>query len=151
MTKLADESSRCPICDEVELDGGRCLYCGWEQEAVPEIIAALRQPGAVPGDLVEPSNAEQASWPDATRDYVHGLEAAIQSLTAERDAALAANYKSFTDGMETAAQICGSLAETTYDDTDAFEAATGCEASIMGVVKQQRAEQPRALLEGSKP
>ena len=51
------------------------------------------------------------------------------------------NYKLFTDGMEAAAQICGSLAETTYDDTDAFEAATGCEAAIMRVVKEQRAEQ----------
>jgi hypothetical protein len=30
--------------------------------------------------LCEPSNAEQADWPDATRDYVHGLEAAIEAL-----------------------------------------------------------------------
>lgn len=52
-----------------------------------------------------------------------------------------ATYKSFTDGMEAAAQICGSLAETTYDDSDSFEAATGCEASIMRVVKAQRKEQ----------
>lgn len=50
-------------------------------------------------------------------------------------------YKTFTDGMEAAAQICGSLAETTYDDTDAFEAATGCEAAIMQVVREQRKEQ----------
>jgi hypothetical protein len=50
------------------------------------------------------------------------------------------NYKMFTDGMEAAAQICGSLAETTYDDADAFEAATGCEASIMAVVKEKRKE-----------
>lgn len=33
-------------------------------------------------------------------------------------------------GMRDAANICGSLAETTYDDADAFEAATGCEAAI---------------------
>jgi hypothetical protein len=59
-----------------------------------------------------------------------------------------ASYKSFTDGMEAAAQICGSLAETTYDDADAFEAATGCEAAIMRVVKEQRREQ--AAL-GAKP
>jgi len=50
-------------------------------------------------------------------------------------------YKHFTDGMEAAAQICGSLAETTYDDSDGFEAATGCEASIMAVVHDQRREQ----------
>lgn len=59
-----------------------------------------------------------------TRAFSHGL-----------------NYKTFTDGMEAAAQICGGLAETTYDDTDAFEAATGCEAAIMRVVRQQRTEQ----------
>lgn len=53
----------------------------------------------------------------------------------------AGNYKSFTDGMEAAAQICGSLAETTYDDADAFEAAIGCEAAIMRVVMAQRREQ----------
>lgn len=53
-------------------------------------------------------------------------------------------YKHFTDGMEAAAQICGSLAETTYDDSDGFEAATGCEASIMAVVRDQRREQARS-------
>ena len=47
-------------------------------------------------------------------------------------------YSSFLDGMEAAAQICGSLAETTYDDADGFEAATGCEAAIMRVVREQR-------------
>ena len=50
----------------------------------------------------------------------------------------AESYKAFVDGMEAAAQICGTLAETTYDDADGFEAATGCEASIMGVVREQR-------------
>ncbi len=59
----------------------------------------------------------------------------------EPDVERAAIYKSFTDGLEAAAQICGSLAETTYDDSDAFEAATGCEAAIMSVVKAQRKEQ----------
>jgi hypothetical protein len=34
-------------------------------------------------------------------------------------------------GMIEAARICGSLAETTYDDADGFVAATGCEAAIM--------------------
>ena len=33
-------------------------------------------------------------------------------------------------GMRDAANICGALAETTYDDSDSFEAATGCEAAI---------------------
>lgn len=38
-------------------------------------------------------------------------------------------------GMRDAANICGSLAETTYDDADAFEAATGCEAAIQSDLK----------------
>lgn len=50
------------------------------------------------------------------------------------------SYAQFINGMEAAAQICGSLAETTYDDADAFEAATGCEAAIMAVVKEKRRE-----------
>jgi hypothetical protein len=37
-------------------------------------------------------------------------------------------------GMIEAARICGSLAETTYDDADGFVAATGCEAAIMKAV-----------------
>lgn len=53
----------------------------------------------------------------------------------------ASTYEAFTDGMRAAAKICGSLAETTYDDTDAFEAATGCEAAIMAVVRRQEIEQ----------
>lgn len=73
-------------------------------------------------------------------------------INRERAAAHAAgraeNYKTFTDGMEAAAQICGSLAETTYDDADAFEAATGCEAAIMRVVKDQRKEQADAIQRG---
>ena len=105
------------------------------------------QPDAVPGDLVERLKLLYSR----TDSMLAEAAAAIQSLTAERDAALAANYKSFTDGMKAAAQICGSLAETTYDDADAFAAATGCEASIMRMVKQQRAEQPCDLPEGSKP
>jgi hypothetical protein len=52
-----------------------------------------------------------------------------------------ASYKAFTDGMEAAAQICGTLAEVEYDDADGFEAATGCEAAIMRVVNEQRTEQ----------
>lgn len=60
----------------------------------------------------------------------------------------ASTYAAFTDGMKAAAEICGSLAETTYDDTDAFEAATGCEAAIMSVVRQQQAEQSAAAREG---
>jgi len=64
-----------------------------------------------------------------------------ERVLAETERANAESYKQFTNGMEAAAEICGSLAETTYDDSDAFEAATGCEASIMLVVREQRKEQ----------
>ena len=36
-----------------------------------------------------------------------------------------------------AANICGTLAETTYDSSDAFEAATGCEAAIRALAKEK--------------
>lgn len=35
--------------------------------------------------LVEPSNAEQADWADATRDYVAGIERTLLRLRDERD------------------------------------------------------------------
>lgn len=70
----------------------------------------------------------------------------ITSLEEEISRLKSEDYKSFTDGMEAAAQICGSLAETTYDDADEFRAATGCEAAIMGVVRQQRDEQARVAV-----
>ena len=140
MTKLADESSRCPNCDEDELDGDRCMtladelerlakdatpgpwgfdgtfsdsnYIGtadadifmhnsWplEQESeaaanvrivlalqnnLATIITALRQPDAVPGDLVDRLQHCSQNTDD---EYLHELTgraaAAIQSLTAE--------------------------------------------------------------------
>lgn len=67
-----------------------------------------------------------------------------EALRAQVEQERAAKYSTFTDGMEAAAEICGSLAETTYDDTDSFDAATGCEAAIMSVVRQQRREQSAA-------
>lgn len=72
--------------------------------------------------------------------YGHRADAAIRAMMP----AFGDTYRAFTDGMEAAAQICGSLAETTYDDADAFEAATGCEAEIMRVVREQRREQAAA-------
>jgi hypothetical protein len=76
------------------------------------------------------------------------LAARVIELEAENKRLREANYKAFTDGMEAAAQICGTLAEVEYDDADGFEAATGCEAAIMRVVKEQRTEQARAALKG---
>ena len=69
------------------------------------------------------------------------LAARVLELEAKNARLREANHKAFTDGMEAAAQICGSLAEVEYDDADGFEAATGCEAAIMRVVNEQRTEQ----------
>ena len=48
-------------------------------------------------------------------------------------------------GMRDAANICGSLAETTYDDADAFEAATGCEAAIQHDLKMHQRNRLAAI------
>lgn len=76
------------------------------------------------------------------RKHVPGLASPAQEVD-ETERMPAKTYVSFTDGMEAAAEICGSLAETTYDDSDGFAAATGCEAAIMRVVREQRAEQAK--------
>ena len=76
------------------------------------------------------------------------LAARVLDLEVDNKRLREANYKAFTDGMEAAAQICGSLAEVEYEDADGFKAATGCEAAIMRVVKEQRTEQARAALKG---
>lgn len=117
------------------------------RQALDEVLAYVtRTPPATQADdaLVE-------SWLlKCTDGRVHADTIAILKSFARwaacREAAAHAagrdeNYKMFTDGMEAAAQICGSLAETTYDDADAFEAATGCEVAIMRVVQEQRKEQ----------
>ena len=53
---------------------------------------------------------------------------------ATRDAILAAvatvMNAARAEAFEEAADICGTLAETTYDDADGFEAVLGCEAAI---------------------
>ena len=53
-------------------------------------------------------------------------------------------------GMRDAANICATLAETTYDDSDAFEAATGCEACIVGDLRnhQRNRQKPSAGIGG---
>ena len=62
------------------------------------------------------------------------LKAARLALAAE-PADTIAPHPAFWQGMEMAAMLCGSLAETTYDDADGFAAATGCEAAIMHAVR----------------
>jgi len=96
-------------------------------EAIEGLLHKLRFPEQVP-----------------SVDRAHAINRAIDLLErVEAAGDTPSTYKIFTDGMEAAAQICGTLAETTYDDSDGFAAATGCEAAIMSVVRQQRAEQRR--------
>ncbi len=103
----------------------------------PAMKDDLREQVARAIDFAGPSLAPGWLYPMAN--------AALAVMQSHYDARVreleAINYKTFTDGMEAAAEICGSLAETTYDDADGFEAATGCEATIMRVVKEQRREQ----------
>lgn len=105
----------------------------WREKA-----RAAEQALCVVHGLLSSYAGQQTSAGEAFRVIDASLD---DHLNAEFIADRAKNYKSFTDGLEAAAQICGSLAETTYDDADAFEAATGCEAAIMAVVKDQRKEQ----------
>ncbi len=81
---------------------------------------------------------------EAIRRLEKGVSSLTQSSGGVTKSAHQDTYIAFTDGLEAAAEICGSLAETKYDDSDGFEAATGCEAAIMAVVKQQRVDQRRA-------
>jgi len=65
----------------------------------------------------------------ATRDAILAAVATVM------DAARA-------DALRDAADICGTLAETTYDDADGFEAALGCEASIRNLAQSHREPKP---------
>jgi len=59
-----------------------------------------------------------------------------------RDAILAAVATvmdaAWADAFRDAADICGTLAETIYDDADGFAAALGCEAAICRRAKPNR-------------
>jgi len=61
---------------------------------------------------------------------------------ATRDAILAAVATvmdaAWADAFRDAADICGTLAETIYDDADGFAAALGCEAAICRRAKPNR-------------
>jgi len=55
----------------------------------------------------------------------------INIANAQVDPPIESPRTAHAQGMIEAARICGSLAETTYDDAEGFVAATGCEAAIM--------------------
>ena len=65
------------VAERVEKGNAACT-------AILEALATTTDQPA-PGDLVEPSDSERAEWPDATRDYVMGLEAEVSQA---RDADL---------------------------------------------------------------
>lgn len=46
------------------------------------------------------------------------------------------------DALEEAANICGTLAETTYDEADGFMAVLGCEAAIRALAQSNREPKP---------
>lgn len=54
-------------------------------------------------------------------------------------------------GMRDAANICAALAETTFDDADAFEAATGCEAAIINDLRMHQGNRGKAQTAGWQP
>lgn len=66
------------------------------------------------------------------------------SHTPELDPVAEAEADGWERGMRDAANICGSLAETTYDDADGFQAATGCEAAIWQDLRLHRANRAKA-------
>ena len=82
-----------------------------------------------------------ADWDDI-RDF---LTLKVKPLSADNarmaEALAAREAEAWARGMREAANICGSLAETTYDGGDAFEAATGCEAAIVGELRK-RSDEP---------
>ena len=66
-----------------------------------------------------------------TAAYLHLIEPAIKAAR--------------EDMRERCALQCGDLAETTYDDADGFEAATGCEAAIRALPLTDPTESPEAV------
>ena len=63
------------------------------------------------------------------------LNAIIPAVITVMDAARA-------DALEEAANICGTLAETTYDEADGFMAVLGCEAAIRALAQSHREPKP---------
>lgn len=136
-----------------KLDGKTVLYTveciapgveGMAHEFTEKALEPRPQPQPAQ-DLVEAAAAQAIhtycsrnmvmTYLDADEDCIGLAQAILREIEphiAQREA------DGWERGMRDAAHICGSLAETTYDDADAFEAATGCEAEI---VKQLRMHQ----------
>lgn len=102
--------------------------------AAQKAVAALQHEGG-PGDGLREALTEiaEAAWPgdDAISRVKQLARAALSAPTSGDGTVGVAEANGWERGMRDAANICGSLAETTYDDADAFEAATGCEAAII--------------------
>ena len=122
--------------DEVEAVG----FAMWKAEA-DRAAPNVGKNRAIENYRYDLDPTSRAKWDQIAQAAIAALDAARGDQVAEVERLREENYRAFTDGMEAAAQICGSLAEVEYDDADGFDAATGCEAAIMRVVKDQRREQ----------
>jgi len=58
---------------------------------------------------------------------------ALRARIAELEAVARHRLAGVKAGLDTAANLCGALAETTYDSADAFDAAVGCESFIRAI------------------
>lgn len=122
---------------------------GWINQAIAALKAPTTEPNPNEGMQVAERRAIVAwlrhddigEWHRLDQSIEHTLADAIErgdhlsTLTSASNPeglkVAEAEADGWEKGMREAANICGSLAETTYDDADAFEAATGCEAAIV--------------------
>lgn len=92
--------------------------------------------------LIEPSDAERASLPDATRDYLHALEAVAQAAEARAEEA-----ERKLDAEINTTNAAVRLADTARDRAEAAEAAN---ATLTAQVEEMRgALEPFANLAAS--
>lgn len=129
-----------------------------DSNPVVQAFAAHRAAHAVSDHRIDMANVGEALM-EAIRDYspdpfmknwrpADCPSEIVGDLLNALDEQAIYSKQAYADGMTAAADICGSLAETTYDDADGFRAATGCEAAIMNVVRKRtrRDIMMRALL-----
>lgn len=111
----------------------------------------LAKAEAVSGDILErlrytaehgifdANDAGKFASASEAADEITALRQRVAQHEADKAAAVAEAKKlGWARGMRNAANICGSLAETTFDDADGFKAATGCEAAIIRAIGKDR-------------
>lgn len=109
-------------------------------------IAVDRFAAAMKAKLAKKRNEGRDGWDDREQCSVESLSAMLVHHVAKGDPVDVANFcmmlhqrgeriadhppRTYEDGLEDAANVCGSLAEGRLADGDAFEAAMICEAAI---------------------